>query len=392
MRGKLHKNRKKSIIGVICVTFLFVIGIVFFSKNFFDSKEKQAEYSTYLVKTAEPILFRGIVNSKSVDDYYLNQSDGISESIHVENGQIVKVGDVLITYQDNEMNQQVQSQVFSVRQGETDVANAESDVSFAYNSKAKLEEKKTALQTKKNATKDEVEKTELNSALESLNEQLVAADTDIIQAERTLTSSQLKLEQVQSEMKQFENKVMKEILAEQPGIAIVSASNQTNADYPVIKIVNQEVFIEGQVSEYDYNKLKIGQTVKINTLDLKQETTGKITEISPLPLTENNGTINANSTMYKFSVHPDIQLQYGFNVQISLSQPEIYLPEKTIVFKNGSESVFLYQNGKVMEQIIKTEKKDSMYQVIEGVKEGQTIIENPDQALQNNQKVVIKND
>lgn len=153
---------KKSIIGVICVAFLFVIGIVFFSKIFFNSKEKQAEYSTYLVKTAEPILFRGIVNSKSVDDYYLNQSEGISESIHVENGQIVKVGDILMTYQDNEMNQQVQSQVFSVRQGETDVVNAESDVSFAYNSKAKLEEKKTALQTKKNATKDEVEKTELN--------------------------------------------------------------------------------------------------------------------------------------------------------------------------------------------------------------------------------------
>jgi HlyD family secretion protein len=374
------------------MVILFCVGMGIWIIKILNKEEKQSEYSIYLVKKAEPIMFRGSVNSKAIDEYYIEQSNGTLETIHVENGQVVQAGDVLMTYQNGEMNQQVQTQEFSVRQGELDLNNAESDLAMAYVKKVKLQEKKGELQAKINETKDEVEKADWSSQLETITEQITTSEDAIIQAERAVVTAQLQLEQAQSNKQQSEDQIVNQITARQSGIAVVDRNNQTSSEQPIIKIVNQEVFIEGQVTEFDYEKLQIGQTVDLKTLDLNQKTTGTITAISPLPLTNGNEGGSTSTTTYLFSVKPDMQIQYGFNVQISLPQTEIDIPKKSVVSKANGTYVYLYENGKVTEKAIQAEKKESTFKVLEGVSEGQKIIMDPDQSLKDHQKVVIRND
>jgi HlyD family secretion protein len=52
---------------------------------------------------------------------------------------------------------------------------------------------------------------------------------------------------------------------------------------PLLSIVSQDTFVQGEVSEYDYDILKINDSVNIETVDLKRKVTGKISYISPVP-------------------------------------------------------------------------------------------------------------
>lgn len=391
MNKNFHKKRKLIIVVALSVVFLCTSVVVVATQSGSSNSEKN-KYSLHLVETVEPILFKGIVNSKSIDEYYLDESNGKLENIHVENGQLVHRGEVLLTYNDEKMTQQAQTQSFTVKQSEADLNNSVLDLSLAQEKREQVNQEILVLEAEMNGAVEELEINELNSQMELLNEQTAAADDAIIQAERAIATAQLQLDEARNGVEQAQNQAIKQIVSQQEGIAIVDKDNQTNADRPIVKIINQEVFVEGQVSEFDYKKIEIGQIVDLRTTALGQETTGEIYEISPIPVTENSGSSNQSSKVYSFLIKPNMALQYGFSIQIGLSQSDIFIPKKTVVSKKNQEFVYVYEDGKAIEREVTIEEAGTKHQVLEGLSSGEKIIKNPDQTLENNQKVELDHD
>ncbi|EGO9394347.1 efflux RND transporter periplasmic adaptor subunit, partial [Enterococcus faecalis] len=78
-------------------------------------------------------------------------------------------------------------------------------------------------------------------------------------------------------------------------------------------------------------------------------------------------------------------------VQISVPMNNLELAKKNTVKENNNEVfVFIYRDGKVVKQKIEVKEDNDKYVVKTGLKENDSIIENPDTSLKDGQKVTVK--
>jgi HlyD family secretion protein len=228
-------------------------------------------------------------------------------------------------------------------------------------------------------------------------EQLDAQNSVVTQSESALSSAKLDYKDASKSVDSIRKKANKNVTAEISGIVSVNEKGKTDPTVPVIKIISKNVVVEGIVSEYDYDSIKLRQRVKVRPVSQKEEIGGQIKQINQLPDTEINvGDNQANSTgslsNYKFLVELDSPVQYGYSVQIKLPIDELRIPKKALIKEGNKEYVYLYISGKVIKKPIKTETKNEVIVVLNGLKEGDVIISNPDKELKDGDKIELKSD
>lgn len=118
----------------------------------------------------------------------------------------------------------------------------------------------------------------------------------------------------------------------------------------------------------------------------KQE--GRITQINPL--VDDKGMVKVKAT-----VNSKGKLFSGMNVRVNVHRSlgeQLVIPKSAVVLRSGKQVVFTLQDGKAKWNYVQTglENADS-YSVVDGLKEGDTIIVTGNVNLAHEAPVIIKN-
>ncbi|WP_314067368.1 efflux RND transporter periplasmic adaptor subunit [uncultured Vagococcus sp.] len=392
-KKKLTKKQKirLSIVGGVIAIVAIAVAAIIGSQG---TEETADRYSVYKIKESDPLLFKGTVDAEKVDSIYYDQSLGKISSIAVTDGKEVKKDDVLLSYQNDVVQTDVTQQERLLNKSSLAVSTAQENVNSAIAKKndltAKVNQAANDYNKRDESTAEGAAQAQEDKATYEQNKQALEAQEDVIrQANQALEAANLDLNDSTGALDDAKEKVTTTIKAPTDGIAYIDETGKTDMTTPVVKIVSPKVVVNGIVSEYDYQKVSVNQEVDIRPVSSSEVVKGKVTYVDKLPLTKTAGD---TSTMinFDFKVVPEKELQYGYNVQISVNQKELRIPKKAIVKEGELEKVFVYRKGKAIKQVVKTINQDGFIVVQEGLTIGDTIISNPTDTLKDGDEVAVK--
>ncbi|MGE4214768.1 MAG: efflux RND transporter periplasmic adaptor subunit [Anaerotignaceae bacterium] len=438
-------TKKKVIIGVIAVGIVVAAGVHIKTKKATASEGVMVSTKAVEVKEIEELLSlkAPLEGTESIE--VVSKMHYEILSIDVKEGDKVKKGQILATLDTATLEDEIEKltdslELLKIENSET---NADKNTSLEL-AKAKLEDSleeaqrsyEQALETLEDAKKDLDNIKELNKAGAISNDDLDAAQIKVNEAQRVvdkynvengkvvateaelldLSSSELaastasKLKSIEIAQKELARK--KEDLEDcrikstidgtvtRVNSKVGRFADDVDDDKPMFVIENMDKLkMMVSVSEYDIDKVAVGQLVKINADILKgEEAEGIVSRISP------TGEAKSQSTERVIPIQVDVKSGYdkliaGINanakIQVAKSDNAKVIPIEALRDNNdGTYSVFRV-NGENLLEIVTVEPgiEDALeLQVIsENLNEGDKIVLNPDETMTEGMSVMVAN-
>lgn len=379
--GRMKKNKKFAIILAI-IALACVVGLVF--KLVKANKKNETKYSLYTVSAGSDLVFSAISKTGDVQQVYNNQAYGEVEKVHVKTGQSVKKGDLLITFVNKEVEKQIDQMEMQIEQAKSQANYALEDRNSAYKSYNKLVEKY-----------NETFSPELEMQIDQM-------EPTLNQSNRAYKQALDQVELQKKHLNDLKESSRKSIKATITGTCKV---NDKNIDNPMsqgtlIEVTSDENIIEGNISEYDYNKLKENDEVEVIPINGDEKTKGTVVEISNTPesqagsfeanqmqnMTEQSGS---NSSNFVFRIKTEKPIHVGFNVQVRKKSDKIELGKEMVKEEDSKFYVFEYKDSKAVKKQVELEKNANSYTVISGLKSGDKIISKV-KDLKDNQQIKVE--
>lgn len=376
------KNNKKFAIILAIIALACVGGLVF--KLVKANKKNETKYSLYTVSAGSDLVFSAISKTGDAQQVYNNQAYGEVEKVHVKTGQSVKKGDSLITFVNKEVEKQIDQMQLQLEQAKSQANYALEDRNSAYKSYNKLVEKY-----------NETFSPELEMQIDQMEPTLNQSNRAYKQA----------LDQVELQKKQLNDLKESSRKTINATISGVCKVNEKNIDNPMsqaalIEVTSDENIIEGNISEYDYNKLKENDEVEVIPINGDEKTKGTVVEISNTPesqagsfeanqmqnMTEQSGS---NSSNFVFKIKTQKPIHIGFNVQVRKKSDKIELGKDMVKEEDSKYYVFEYKDSKAVKKEVQLEKNSNSYTVISGLKSGDKIISKV-KDLKDNQEIKVE--
>lgn len=376
------KNNKKFAIILAIIALACVGGLVF--KLVKASQKNETKYSLYTVSAGSDLVFSAISKTGDVQQVYNNQAYGEVEKVHVKTGQSVKKGDSLITFVNKEVEKQIDQMQLQLEQAKSQANYALEDRNSAYKSYNKLVEKY-----------NETFSPELEMQIDQMEPTLNQSNRAYKQA----------LDQVELQKKQLNDLKESSRKTINATISGVCKVNEKNIDNPMsqgalVEVTSDENIIEGNISEYDYNKLKENDEVEVIPINGDEKTKGTVVEISNTPesqagsfeanqmqnMTEQSGS---NSSNFVFKIKTQKPIHIGFNVQVRKKSDKIELAKDMVKEEDSKYYVFEYKDSKAVKKEVQLEKNTNSYTVISGLKSGDKIISKV-KDLKDNQEIKVE--
>lgn len=376
------KNNKKFAIILAIIALACVGGLVF--KLVKANKKNETKYSLYTVFAGSDLVFSAISKTGDAQQVYNNQAYGEIEKVHVKTGQSVKKGDSLITFVNKEVEKQIDQMQLQLEQAKSQANYALEDRNSAYKSYNKLVEKY-----------NETFSPELEMQIDQMEPTLNQSNRAYKQA----------LDQVELQKKQLNDLKESSRKTINATISGVCKVNEKNIDNPMsqgalVEVTSDENIIEGNISEYDYNKLKENDEVEVIPINGDEKTKGTVVEISNTPesqaglfeanqmqnMTEQSGS---NSSNFVFKIKTQKPIHIGFNVQVRKKSDKIELAKDMVKEEDSKYYVFEYKDSKAVKKEVQLEKNTNSYTVISGLKSGDKIISKV-KDLKDNQEIKVE--
>lgn len=358
MKNFYDKNKLIAIILLVLFVLLMVIFISIIVYNFHLNNENK-EISTIVIEEQPDDIFKGVVESDMIDKYELDSSLGKLSEVNVTDGQEVNQGDTILTYIEILDNSSIDmtSLRFAIESANQTLDNANQDLSEA---KTKDSELRSEYYKASEEKKDEI-----RNKIETNNELLKTTS-------RTVQSAKLALDQANSNLMEAETRISQNskintVKAKNSGIVMVSDGNSDNTS--LVQILSPKTNVIAQISEFDFDRISVGQEVSVEPINSNQEYIGLITSITSIPLAK---TTDSNVTYYEFKVNLDTNIQNGFSVQVHLKKSGYIIP-KTAILDN---QVKIKKNNDYVLTPVQIEEINGKVIVKEGLKKGDTIAEN----------------
>lgn len=380
--GGRMKNNKKFAIILAIIALACVGGLVF--KLVKANKKNETKYSLYTVSAGSDLVFSAISKTGDAQQVYNNQAYGEVEKVHVKTGQSVKKGDSLITFVNKEVEKQIDQMQLQLEQAKSQANYALEDRNSAYKSYNKLVEKY-----------NETFSPELEMQIDQMEPTLNQSNRAYKQA----------LDQVELQKKQLNDLKESSRKTFNATISGVCKVNEKNIDNPIsqgalVEVTSDENIIEGNISEYDYNKLKENDEVEVIPINGDEKTKGTVVEISNTPesqagsfeanqmqnMTEQSGS---NSSNFVFKIKTQKPIHIGFNVQVRKKSDKIELAKDMVKEEDSKYYVFEYKDSKAVKKEVQLEKNTNSYTVISGLKSGDKIISKV-KDLKDNQEIKVE--
>ncbi len=376
------KNNKKFAIILAIIALACIGGLVF--KLVKANKKNETKYSLYTVSAGSDLVFSAISKTGDAQQVYNNQAYGEVEKVHVKTGQSVKKGDSLITFVNKEVEKQIDQMQLQLEQAKSQANYALEDRNSAYKSYNKLVEKY-----------NETFSPELEMQIDQMEPTLNQSNRAYKQA----------LDQVELQKKQLNDLKESSRKTINATISGVCKVNEKNIDNPMsqgalVEVTSDENIIEGNISEYDYNKLKENDEVEVIPINGDEKTKGTVVEISNTPesqagsfeanqmqnMTEQSGS---NSSNFVFKIKTQKPIHIGFNVQVRKKSDKIELAKDMVKEEDSKYYVFEYKDSKAVKKEVQLEKNTNSYTVISGLKSGDKIISKV-KDLKDNQEIKVE--
>lgn len=408
---------KKNKIIIAIVSIILIIGV---AVTIFMNLDNKTTVDLYTVSEQAPISFSGSANPVNSQDIYYDATKGNIIQYYVQDGDTVAVGQDLILYENQEMKEGVEdltraynSALNSYNSASGQLGKAKNDLTNANNRIGNLEYKinnynpNTTQKTLNNSSQVPSEQNNLNTTdptanyptntedimtlkaeLESLKAEkqgyesaITGLEDGVMQAKSALDDNAARLQRAKEKMNITEKaKVDGKISLNKE--AADAPATMTGAE-PVISIKSGDIIIKSQVSEYDYDKIKVDDKVKLTILNSNKIIDGKISKIDDEPVGNEGGQIpgatqqkTSNVANYSFEVVPSEAIQHGFSVNIKLAKNDIYIPSEAIEKLKGKYYVYTVNDGITAKKKIEITKEDSLYKLVSGLKIGEQIISN----------------
>lgn len=348
--------KKKYII--ICAVIVVVITIVllFVSKIKTTITNKNYKISLYTVPSSDKVFVNGVITPENTENIFLDSTKGNVNKVSITNGQVVKKGDTLFTYKNDQITDQI--------------TQLNSQVTSSANQKNKLIDKQTKL--KNDIAADPTKGVGSDSILSGYQDQI-----DTIESQISTYEDQIK------PLKEKEYTVVNSPI---DGKVLVydSAKDPTK---PYMVVESTTYYIKGSANEKDQPKLKENQKSEILIFATNKTLTGKVKSIGNRPQdavistqVAASGSSN-NMSYYDVDISVDSQdsLINGFHVQatVKLTDDSIKIPSSSIYEEYGKKYVYKVVDKKLTKQEITCEDSTSSdFTVSAGLKEGDSIAKN----------------
>ena len=364
--------KKKYIIAIVTVVILAGVGVGSYFLKQSMNKESVATMEIYTVPSTDKVFVNGKIEPEKVENIFLDATKGTVDKVEVENGDVVEKGDTLFTYN----NDQVQSQV---EQLELQLNSAKSQ---------KEEINKQNAETKKQL--EDLKKAGLENQMPQGGQMPNLGQNAGGEISTGSVDEQIKL--LEKQIKALKDKEYYKVTAPIGG-KVILAESSTNPTQPYITVESGDYYISGSVNEKDQPKIKEGQEVQITILSTNKNINGKISSVGNTPIdngaslaaqTGAQGGAGGNMSYYEVKITPDSQedLTNGFHVQasVNLDKKPIEIPKEAILSVDNEEFVFKNVDGKLVKQVITySPKEGSEDEVIvsSGLNEEDKIVSNP---------------
>ncbi|WP_143318273.1 efflux RND transporter periplasmic adaptor subunit [Clostridium sp. HBUAS56017] len=355
-------KKKYLYIILFIIVIILTITSLYFIKLSKHSKSNMNKMDTYTIPTTEKVYIDGIITPELSKDYYIDSSKGTLNEIFVTDGQIVKKGDVLYKYKNEQISDQIEQLQNKLKEIESgNEQYTENNINSINN------------------------KTENNSNLLENN---------------LITNSNKNINQMKKQINLLKSKEYSEVVSDFEGkIYIYENSYNKSENNPILNLMTNTFCIKGKISEKDKPKINIdiNKTVDVFIISLNKSVSGKIKDISNKPSskdfnTTSNSTTQTNISYYDITILPESQefLDDGFHIQATykMSNNSIKVPNTSILKDGDISYVYKVVDKKIEKQIITLKEYDSDYAILEdGLNENDTIIKNADTTLKEGQLI-----
>ena len=344
------------------------------------SEVMQGDLQVYLSSTA-------LVKSQEVKDYYGAQAK--VTKVNVKVGDTVKKGDVLVTYDQQDLNTQVKQAEIQYNNAllqKQDLVNQNNDIK---NKIAEYDKNIKEINAKIEKIKDdpfEIDSLQVLNQDKANQEQKKAAlapisDTKLQQADNSINSAKLTLDNANSNLSKGVSSITADIdgVVTALNVAEGAIGNIQQAAVTVQNVANLKVTLS--LSRYDAAKVTIGQDAVIRNNG--KEYKGKVSYISPtaeVAKTSTSGEANLSVDINITDVNPELKIGFEADVDILLNEAKdvIKVPTESLkTDKTGKSVIYIVEDNKAVEkEVTKGIQSDTEVQV-EGVTTGAKVILNP---------------
>ncbi|WP_416353966.1 efflux RND transporter periplasmic adaptor subunit [Agrilactobacillus fermenti] len=358
-------KKRGFIIGLVIVVVLIIamIGIGIARSR----SSNHTNYQIVTIKRDSPLLLKGQIASDNTVDVTTPVSGTLTLSqINVQDGQHVEAGQVLMTLHDSSAEDQL------------------------YEAQASLAKARLAVQQDQQA---------LNQA-----QQATAGAQDqsgIQQARNQLSQDELAVSQGETQVSNLQNRLNPIVKASISGTISLDDTANTTTGMPSMKIISDGQVINGQISEYDYAKIRPQTQVTVLPISSGAKLKGTILSVDNVPTQSGAGssataataggagagTSSSSVSYYKFTVKIDQRLVNGFNVQIKVPQNTIRIPSAAIVKEKGKSYVYRVVKNKAVKTEVRVSKDNGVTYLDNGLDLKDKIVANPDKNMKSGQEV-----
>lgn len=419
-------SKRKRIIILIIIGIVVIAGTVGFGKI---QEDKRAEEKIAAEKKdlGIPIELLNVSRDNIVEDIaYIgtiksNKSTTVSPSIggqiktiHVEEGSMVKAGDILAKIEDSQFNASYESAEKKLNTLELNYNYLKQEVAN-FHSTSPLVKKLDTVRSNYEYIKEESQKYEI------LYNEGAIAKTEYDKIQQEVDTACLQLEELQATVDDAHRKLTHERDMTGSQIGEVKASfnelnikiEDTSIRAPISGLVkqihynvgdlaamgrpfanidnNDELIVEVNISESDLNRINLGDKAVLKVKGLSDEITSTVSKIIPL--------VNPKTRVGAIEIGPikpgeGMDFVSGNSVEVDIVINEVkdklVIPKSTIKSLDGESVVYVYEDGKVQERKISTGiTVGEKTQVIEGLEEGDKIAINNLSKLYKDAKVYI---
>ncbi|MDF0234141.1 HlyD family efflux transporter periplasmic adaptor subunit, partial [Staphylococcus pseudintermedius] len=236
------------------------------------------------------------------------------------------------------------------------------------------------------------------------------------------SGDQQAINQAWKQLNRYDGQVNNSVNATFNGTVSFVDNSQVGEGEPILKLIANELEIQSTISEFDLEKIKVGDTVNIKVTSTGKEGKGKITHISQLPtsyqqdakgeaagsapvvgegsegadsLTTNNpvqshptGESDKETSKYKMTIGElDFDARNGYSVEAMIPLETLKIP-KSVLTKDHHVYI-VDQSGVAHRTKITYDEKNGELIVKKGVKKGDRIINHPDAKIKDGEKVEV---
>lgn len=404
----MFKLKKKKTI-IIAILIILGLSVSLATVKAMKSKESNGiPVKTTVIQRRDiesNIFTSGTVVSKETREISCDLSGKIDEVL-VKEGDRVKKGEILAKVNSSSLEYEVKQAELNLEIAKTKIENLRIEdrdnleISFKnaeikYNDALRDYENKKALfqsgaisQMDLNAAKSTMETTSNQYFLAKKNLETLENQSEIVIQEKELKTAELELEKYKSDLEKTNIKSPINGTITSVNISELSIIGPSTILFVVQDTENLEIVTN--ISEYDINKVSLGQKVKVTGEGVgDKEYEGIVEYISPNAITTRNGQSTETTVEVKVGIkdkNTEFKPNFSANVEVNTASKKdiLVVPYEAIYSsKEGRKIIYTVEDSKAKENIITTGIEGDLVVEIIGkdLKEEQTVILNPTEAI-----------